>query len=330
MVNGAIVADLICTAPPLDVRSQSAVQARIDDILRPTGALARLDELVVWLAGVQATPRPAITAPTAMIFAADHGVAAEGVSAYPAEVTASMMRAFDEGVSSISAMARVAGATVSAVDVGVGLPTGNIAVEAAMSHDRFEEAFIAGRDAIAPLDTDLLIIGEMGIGNTTAAAAVVGCLLGLDDSVGAGTGVSGAALARKRLIVAEAVARVDSQTEPIEVLRQLGGLELAAMAGALVESRLRSIPVLLDGFVVSAAALAVARSAPDALVHCWAAHRSREPGHAAALEALDMTPLLELDMALGEGSGAMAALPLVKMACALVSEVPTFAEFFAS
>ena len=311
--------------------SGDAVRARAADILRPTGALATLDELAAWVADWHAAPRPVVQQPAALIFAADHGVAAAGVSKYPIEVTGAMLAAFRAHQSTVTAFAAVAGATVQAIDVGVGRPTGDIRVEPALSPDRFDECVAAGRDAVDALDADLLVLGEMGIGNTTAAAAVAAALGGghPTDWVGRGTGVDDDGLARKQQAVEQAVARIAGVTDPLEVLREVGGAELVAMAAAVVAARQRGLPVLLDGYVVTAAALPLQRVAADALEHCRVGHCSAEPGHRRLIELLGMTPLLDLGMRLGEGSGAMAAVPLVRMACAGITNVPTFAEFFA-
>jgi len=252
------------------------------------------------------------------------------VSAYPAEVTGAMLAAFNASKASVSALASVAGASVRAIDVGVGDPTNNLRVEAAMSPDRFTSSFDAGRTAVAELDTDLLIIGEMGIGNTTAAAAVCAAIIGSEATpfVGRGTGVDDAGLANKAAVVSDAVTRIADVDDPLEILREVGGAELAAMAGALVEARMRSIPVLLDGYIATSPALTLHAIDPQLIDNCWAGHSSAEPGHQVVLDHIDLTPLLTLDMRLGEASGAMAAVPLVKMACALVTDVPTFAEWF--
>ncbi len=322
--------------------SVAAAQARIADILRPAGALARLDELVVWLAGWQRTATPSIERPAAVVFAGDHGVAADGVSAYPTEVTGAMLAAFEQGRASISAMARTVGAEVRAIDVGVGAPTGNIKHEPAMDRDRFDHCFETGRQAVRDLDADLLIIGEMGIGNTTAAAAVCSALLDRPgaEMVGAGTGVDDEALARKIDAVDQAVARfrtldrepasTTGALDPMETLRHLGGTELVAMAGAAMQAREQSLPLLLDGYVTSASVLALHHLDPALTAATRAGHGSAEPGHRLVLETLGLQPLLDLGFRLGEASGAMAAVPLVRMACALVNEVPTFAEWFAA
>lgn len=351
-----LLADL-AAAPPADLESRQAVAERAADILRPAGALARLDEVAVWMAGWQRTSSPSVKRPAAIVFAGDHGVAS--LSAYPADVTGAMVEAFEKNQASISALAEVAGATVSVVDVGVGAPTSDIRVEPAMNDTRFQASFDKGRAAVATLTdgdgVDLLVIGEMGIGNTTAAAAVVGALLDCPAEVvvGRGTGVDDEILTRKVAGVTQAVARFkaahaiagdaeagrtlrahvtrtgDAATA-LEALRHLGGTELAAMAGAMIEARCRSLPVLLDGFVAGASAMVVHHLHPEAARHLWAGHRSAEHGHRAVLDHLELRPLLDLDLRLGEASGAMAAVPLARMACSLVTDVPTFAEWFGS
>lgn len=322
--------EAISTMPAGDAGAASGVRTRAADILRPVGALARFDDVAAWVAEWQGTPAPAVRKPAALIFAADHGVTAAGVSKYPVDVTAAMLAAYRAGKSTVSAFAHVAGATVEAIDVGVGRPTGDIRVEPAMSIDRFEEACAAGRTAVELLDTDLLVLGEMGIGNTTAAAAVAAALGGGEVAawVGRGTGVDDEGLTRKRDAVRTAVDRVAGVLDPLEVLREVGGAELVAMAAAIVAARHRQLPVLIDGYVVTASALPLTVVRPDALNHCLVGHCSAEPGHRRLLERLGKQPLLDLEMRLGEGSGAMAAVPLVAMACAGITEVPTFAEWF--
>ena len=322
--------DAVATMPACDEVSRDAVTERAANILRPLGALARLDEVAAWVAGWQRTPTPAVHRPSALIFAADHGVTAAGVSKYPTDVTAAMLAAYRAGKSTITAFAKVAGASVAAIDVGVGRPTGDIRYESAMSPERFDEAIAAGRDAVVALDADLLVLGEMGIGNTTAAAALAAALGGGEVAawVGRGTGVDDEGLIRKREAVREAVARVVGVLDPFEVFREVGGAELVAMAAAIVAARHRQLPVLIDGYVVTSAALPLATVAAGALDHCLVGHCSAEPGHRRLLERLGKQPLLDLDMRLGEGSGAMAAVPLVAMACAGITEVPTFGEWF--
>jgi nicotinate-nucleotide--dimethylbenzimidazole phosphoribosyltransferase len=321
----------LADAPTADEKVREAVRRRADDILRPTGALARLDDVAVWTAGWQRTTSPRVERPLGIVFAADHGVAHAGVSKYPIEVTKAMFDAFATHRSTITSLARVAGAELRVVDVGVGRPSGDLRHERAVDDHRFDECVDAGRRAVDSADTDLIIFGEMGIGNTTAAAAVAHALYGgaVEDWVGRGTGVDDEGLARKRAAVAAGVARAAGRS-PIDVLAEVGGLELVSIAAAILAARRRSIPVVLDGYVVGAAAAVLHAMRPDALDHCIAGHRSAEPGHRRLLEHLGMSPLLDLDMRLGEASGAMIAVPIVRMACAAVAEVPTFTEFFGS
>ncbi|MDQ1375081.1 MAG: nicotinate-nucleotide--dimethylbenzimidazole phosphoribosyltransferase [Actinomycetota bacterium] len=312
-----------------DHAARRAVAERAAQVLRPAGALRRLDEIAAWLAGWQRTDRPAVERPAAVVFAADHGVAAEGVSAYPAAVTGEMLRALRAGVATAAVLCRQVGAALHVVDVGVGRPTGNITVEPALDSDGFAAAWAAGRDAVATLDADLLVLGEMGIANTTTAAAVAAGLFGgpVSDWVGRGTGVDDAGLAHKTAVVERAGARVAGVTDPLEILREVGGSELVAMAGAAQAARDRSLPLLLDGYVVTAALAPLAVARPGALDHCLAAHRSPEPGHGRLLARLGLEPLLDLELRLGEGSGALLAVPIVAMAAAAVTDVATFAEW---
>lgn len=324
------LAEALAAMPDGDAAAADAVRTRAADILRPAGALARLDELAAWVAEWQHTSSPAVRKPAALIFAADHGVAAAGVSKYPIDVTAAMLAAYRAGKSTITAFAATVGAGVTAIDVGVGRPTGDIRTESAMSADRFTEACTAGRDAVESLDCDLLVLGEMGIGNTTVAAAVVAALDGGDvaDWVGRGTGVDDEGLHRKVDAVRAAVERIGEIDDPLEVLRQVGGAELVAIAAAIVAARHRRMPVLLDGFVVTASALPLEVIRLGALDHCQVGHCSAEAGHRRLITRLGKRPLLDLEMRLGEGSGAMAAVPLVAMACAGITDVPTFGEWF--
>jgi nicotinate-nucleotide--dimethylbenzimidazole phosphoribosyltransferase len=290
--------------------------------------LARLDTVAAWLAGWQRTARPAVTRPAALIFAADHGVAEEGVSAYPAAVTKAMLDALEGGVATAAVLARGAGVALHVVDVGVGRPTVNSVMAAAMDHERFAEAWHAGEAAVAALDADLLVVGEMGIANTTSAAAVAALVFGGDTAgwVGPGTGLDANGVAAKIAVVDRIRARVASVT-PMEALRQAGGAELVAIAGAVAEARRRSLPVVLDGFITTAAVAPLAATAHGALDHCLAAHRSAEPGHARLLELLQLEPLLTLDLRLGEGSGALLVVPIVRAAAAAVVDVATFSEW---
>jgi nicotinate-nucleotide--dimethylbenzimidazole phosphoribosyltransferase len=317
--------------PEPDEQAARAVRARADDILRPAGALARLDDVAVHVAGWQRTASPRIAAPAGVVFAGDHGVAEHGaVSAYPTAVTAAMLAACRQGSATICALARSVGATLEVVDVGVGAPTGDIRFEPALSPQRYDEAIEAAVATVDALTADLLVVGEIGIGNTTVAAALAGCLLGGEAAtwVGRGTGVDDDGLERKRSAVAQVMARTSGIDDPLEIMRQAGGAELTAIAAAVLAARLRSIPVVLDGYVVTSAVLPLHVAHPGALDHCVVGHCSAEPGHTRVLGAIGKPVLLDLGMRLGEGSGAMAAVPIVRAACDAVVDVATFTEWF--
>lgn len=312
-----------------DLTAQEEVRKRSQRVLRPRGALKRLDDLAVWLAGWQRTAQPKIDKPIALIFAGDHGVTAEGVSAYPATVSGAMVEAIRSGMATAAVMARHLGVNLDVIDVGVSRPTGNIRLEPALDEDQFAWAVEQGRAAVAGAsEADLLVIGEIGIGNTTPAAAISLALFGGEagDWVGPGSGLEQAGVVRKAVVVDEAVNRVGA-AQPLEILRQLGGWELAAMAGAASEARRRSIAVLLDGFVCTAAVMPLEVAHPGFLDHCWPAHRSAEVGHSRLLARLGRAPILDLEMRLGEGSGALAALPLLALAARSVVDVATFEEW---
>ena len=325
---GGVLAGLLAGLPGPDRDARDQVAARAATVLRPADAFARLDAVAAWLAGWQGTSAPRVERPHVAVFAADHGVAADGVSAYPAEVTAAMVDAIRSGVATITVLAREVGATLELFDVGVGQPTGNIRVTDAMSAEEFDAAAAAGAAAVESVEADLLVVGEIGIGNTTAAAAVAAATLGggAVDWVGPGTGVVGAALTHKCDVVQAALDRVGAVT-PLEALRRLGGRELAAMAAAVAAARRRQLPVVLDGFIASAAVAPLAVAKPGSLDHCVAGHCSAEPGHERLLDVLGLDPLMQLDLRLGEGSGALVAVPIIRMAAAAVVEVATFEEW---
>lgn len=319
--------------PDADPIARAAVRERAATVVRPPGALRRLDELAVHIAGWQASTEPAIRRPHVVVFAGDHGVVAGGVSAYPAEVTAEMLRAVRAGRATINAIAGSVGATLTAHDVGVGVPTADIRTHPALSPERFDEiAQLAAAAVDAAVDDgiDLLVVGELGIGNTTPAAALPVALIGGPsiEWVGRGTGVDDDGLARKRDAVVAAAARVAGVDDPIEVLRQIGGSELVAMAAACARARQLRLPVVLDGYIATSSVLPLHLARPGSLDHCIAGHRSGETGHARLLDHLGLEPVLDLELRLGEGSGALAAVPLVRLACAAVTEVATFEEWF--
>ncbi|MEY2958362.1 MAG: nicotinate-nucleotide--dimethylbenzimidazole phosphoribosyltransferase [Actinomycetota bacterium] len=319
--------------PDADTAARDAVAGRAAEVLRPAGALQRLDDIAVHVGGWRGTTEPRVDRPTVLVFAGDHGVAAADVSAYPADVTAHMLAAVRSHRATINAIARSVGATLSVHDVGVGRPTGDIRHRAALDPARVDEiATVASAavDSAADDGADLVVVGELGIGNTTVAAAIAALLLGgtAADWVGRGTGVDDEGLARKRVAVDTAVRRVGTVGDPIDAWREVGGAEFVAMAAAVVRSRQRRIPVVLDGFIATAAVLPLVLARPDALDHCLVGHVSAEPGHRRILDHLGRDPLLDLGLRLGEGSGALAAVPLVRLACACVTEVATFGEWF--
>lgn len=322
----AELVDKSMSAP--DTESAEKVRRRASRVIRPAGALSRLDELAVWLAEWQRTDQPSVDAPSVVVFAGDHGVAAEGVSAYPQDVTRAMVAAIDEGVATVSVMADTIGARLKLVDLDVGRPTGNLRIEPALSEEEALSAFERGWGAVDVGQIDLLIPAEVGIGNTTAAAALSLALCGgeVGDWVGAGTGLDEAGVTWKRRVVADAVARIPKTASPFQIARQLGGRELLAIAGAVARAREASIPVLLDGFVTTSSAMILEAFRPGFLDHCWPGHVSPEPGHRGLLDRLGRPPILDLGMRLGEGSGAMAAVPIVVMAAKCVTEVATFEE----
>jgi nicotinate-nucleotide--dimethylbenzimidazole phosphoribosyltransferase len=281
----------------------------------------------MWLAGWQGTARPAINAPQVIVFAGNHGVTARGVSAFPAEVTAQMVLNFQAGGAAINQLARAAGAELSVVALDLDRPTADFTAGPAMTEAECVAALAAGWEAVAD-GADLLVVGEMGIGNTTSAAALGLALFGgrAEDWTGRGTGVDQAGLDRKTAVVAEGAARHAGLDGPMAVLAALGGREIAAMAGAIAGARARRVPVILDGFICTAAAAVLARAYPGALDHCIAGHLSAEGAHGRLLAALGMRPLLDLGLRLGEGSGAAVAISVVKAAVACHSGMATFAQ----
>jgi len=328
-----LIRSLLDDLTSVDAASADAVRERASQTLRPAGALRRLDDVAVHNAGWKATTTPSIDHPAVVVFAGDHGVAAAGVSNYPSDVTAAMLAAVRAGKATINAFARSAGATLDVHDVGVGEPTGDIRTEAALTPERLDgiaQVAVDAVDSTVDAGADLLVLGELGIGNTTISAALCAALIGGDADrwVGRGTGVDDDGLGRKCDAVAQAVARVAAVSDPIEVMREIGGAEHAAMAVACMRARQRRVPVVLDGYVATSAVLPMHAAAPGALDHCIVGHVSAEPGHRLLIEHLGMRPLLDLDLRLGEGTGAMAAVPVIRMACAGVVEVPTFAEWF--
>jgi len=319
---------LLAAAPGPVPEAAAAARARDGMLTKPPGSLGRLEELAIWYAGWRGDARPRLVAPQILIFAGNHGVTAQGVSAFPAEVTAQMVGNFASGGAAINQLARQFGATLGVHALSLETPTADFTVAPAMSAAELVAALQTGWEAVDP-GADLLVTGEMGIGNTTVAAALACALFGGDATewVGRGTGVDNAGLARKAAAVTAGVARHAAVLgDPLEVLRCLGGRELAAMAGAIAAARALRIPVILDGFICCAAAAVLDRAMPGALDHCVAGHLSAEGAHGRLLEALGKVPLLDLGLRLGEGSGAALAIGVLQGAVACHSGMATFGE----
>jgi nicotinate-nucleotide--dimethylbenzimidazole phosphoribosyltransferase len=349
--------------PVPDARAETAARARQQQLTKPPGSLGRLEELACWFAARLRSPTPQISRSEIFVFAADHGVAARGVSAFPQSVTAQMLGNFANNGAAINVLASLEGCRIEVVDVGVTgdpeLPRGvrnerlrsgtrDLFSEAAMTDDELTAALGVGercaREAVQR-GAQLLIAGDMGIANTTSAACLICAFTGAlpEQVVGRGTGVDDVGLARKREVVAAALARAraalgvadsgaaadpgaDGVTPERQLFAHLGGLEIAAMAGLYTEAARNGVPVLLDGYISAAAALAAVRLEPGVLPWMLASHRSAEGGHSVALRALGLDPLVDLGMRLGEGSGAALTLPIIKAALALHSNMATFAQ----
>ena len=349
-----LLAALCAAVVPSDLKAIAGARARLDRLTKPQGSLGQIEDLVARLAGATGQIIPPTVTPAIFLAAADHGVAAEGVSAFPQAVTVQMCLNYLAGGAAINALATAAGARLLVVDAGIAgeLPDdprlqrlnlrrgcGNIAREPAMSEAETVAVLLGGaRLANELLDTgvNLIALGEMGIANTTPAAALTSAFTGTPPTVtvGRGTGVDDAGLTRKIAVVEMALSRAQAAgtTSALQTLAQLGGLEIAALAGATLAAAARRVPVLLDGYITTSAALAAAALAPAARDYMLASHCSVEPGHALALEHLGLTieagagPLLRLGLRLGEGSGAALALPLVLAAARLMREMATFGE----
>ncbi len=319
---------LLADLPQSDEEARAAAQTRNDQLTKPQGALGRLEDLALWLAAWQGRAIPRLDKVQVLIFAGNHGVVAKGVSAFPAEVTVQMVANFAAGGAAINQLCQAAGAELSVLDLELDRPTADFTEAPALSWDEFLDAFRKGMAQVAE-DADLVCIGEMGIGNTTVSAAIAHALFGgaAADWTGRGTGVDDAGLARKSEAVSQGRTRhQDILDDPLEVARCLGGRELAAMAGAAVAARRFSIPLLVDGYVASAALAPLQVAAPGFLDHCWAAHVSAEPGHRRLLGKMGLVPLLDLNMRLGEGSGAATAIPILRAAVATHGGMASFAD----
>lgn len=319
-------AQALIDAPQPSEAARSDAEARNAQLTKPQGALGMLEDLAIWVATWQGTGRPALKSPQIIIFAGNHGVTAQGVSAFPAEVTEQMVLNFQHGGAAINQLAKQFGATLDVHALDLDRPTDDFTQGPAMSEQDCLAALSAGWNAVSS-GTDLLITGEMGIGNTTSAAAIAHALFGGEaaDWTGRGTGVDDAGLANKTRVVTEGVA-LHAGLAPLETLAALGGREVAAMAGAIARARVLNIPVLLDGFICCAAAAVLRKITPTALSHARAGHASAENAHIRLLQALGQTPILSLGLRLGEGSGAATALGVVQAAVACHSGMATFAE----
>lgn len=335
----------IAAVAPRDAAAERAVQARLDEKTKPRGSLGGLERLAVRIAGIQRSETPALGTPVVVVCAADHGVAAEGVSAYPSSVTAQMVANYAAGGAAVSVLARRAGARLVVADCGVAEPlpvpgvldrrlaagTASMLRGPAMSRELAVAALESGIALAAEVldGAGCVALGEMGIGNSTAAAALCCALAGVtpEQACGRGTGLDDAGLARKREVVAQALAvNRPSADDPVGALAAVGGLELAVLAGLALGAAGRRIPVVIDGYPASAAVLVAAALAPALPESLIAAHRSSEPGHALVLAQLGLAPLLDLELRLGEGSGAALALPLLASALAILDEMATFAS----
>ncbi len=320
---------LVETMPGPDMEAVAAVRQRETQLTKPAGSLGRLEDLVEWLAAWQGQPKPRVSRPLVAVFAGNHGVAKRGVSAFPIEVTEQMVSNFAAGGAAINQLCIAYDLGLKVFELALEIPTADISVE-----DAFEEADCAatmafGMEALSG-GSDLVCLGEMGIGNTTVAAAIFHALFGgsARDWVGPGTGVEGDALELKVKVVEEAVERCGGpeKLEPFEVLRRLGGREIAAMTGLILAARMQQVPVVIDGFVTSAAAAILYKMDERALDHCIFAHVSAEPAHQKAIDAMNGKPLLDLGMRLGEGTGAAVAAGIIKAAAATHSGMATFED----
>jgi nicotinate-nucleotide--dimethylbenzimidazole phosphoribosyltransferase len=320
------VRQLCLQLPAPDMEAVAAVRARQAQLTKPAGSLGRLETLVAWLAAWQRREMPVLERVEVVIFAGNHGVTACGVSPFPASVTAQMVANFAAGGAAINQLARVVGAQLRVVPLSLDRPTRNFVEAEAMDAAEFLDAVRIGYESVEP-GTDLFCPGEMGIGNTSAAAAVAGALFGgVESWAGRGTGLNDAGLARKRQLIAAALAQHAAVRDPLEILRVFGGRELAAILGAVLSARHKGVPVLLDGFVCSAAVAPLAKLSQSALDHTQAGHVSAEASHRRLLQTLRLEPLLDLGMRLGEGSGAAVAIGVLRAALACHTGMATFAE----
>jgi nicotinate-nucleotide--dimethylbenzimidazole phosphoribosyltransferase len=320
-------ASLLRAAPAADAAAVTAAADRNGQLTKPPGALGRLEDVAIWIGGWQGRAKPAIERPQVLIFAGNHGVTAQGVSAFPPEVTVQMVANFRHGGAAINQLAKLHGAEVEVVALELDRPTADLTQGPAMTEAETVAALLAGWNAVNP-KADILVVGEMGIGNTTVAAALAAKLFGGTgaDWVGRGTGVDDAGLTRKARAVDAGLARHVGISDAMQVLAALGGREVAAMAGAMARARVERVPLVLDGFIACSAAAVLMSVDSAALDHAVAGHLSAEGAHGRLLDRLGKQPLLSLGLRLGEGSGAAVALGVIRAAVACQSGMATFAE----
>ncbi|MGB0084149.1 MAG: nicotinate-nucleotide--dimethylbenzimidazole phosphoribosyltransferase [Rhodomicrobiaceae bacterium] len=324
----AAFADALHDLPPANEAWRDAARARQQQLTKPAGSLGRLEDCAIFLAGWGHQPEPRIDKARVIVFAGNHGVTARGVSPFPPDVTEQMVANFAHGGAAINALAKACHVELEVVALSLDRPTGDISREAAMGEDELLDALNAGAMAITK-GGDVLAFGEMGIGNTTIAAALAAKSLGGTgaDWAGPGTGLDADGIARKASVIDEALAyHAGFGESAAEILRRLGGRETAAIAGAILAARQKLIPVILDGYVVTASIAPLFKDNPAILDHCLAGHLSAEPAHRRLLDAFGIKPLLDLDMRLGEGTGATLAVAILRAAAATHNQMATFAE----
>jgi nicotinate-nucleotide--dimethylbenzimidazole phosphoribosyltransferase len=342
----AAIARTLAAIGPLDAGAMATARARQDQLTKPAGSLGRLEALAIQLAGITGQEQPKLTEKAVIVMAGDHGVTAEGVSAYPAEVTPQMVYNFLRGGAAINALAAVVGARVVVVDIGVASPlnhrdllarkvargTASMAHGPAMTHGQAEDAIAVGIDVVDSLAREgvqMVATGEMGIGNTTAASALTAVFTGapIAEVTGRGTGIDDAQLAHKVAVIERALAvNAPNADDPLDALARVGGLEIAGLVGVILGAAARRIPIVLDGFIAGSAALIAVTQHPPVRDYLIAGHVSIERGHRVLLDALDLRPLLDLDLRLGEGTGAVLAMGIIDGALAAHNQMATFAE----
>lgn len=346
-----VLAETLAAIRPVDAETAARAEAAQAGLVKPPGALGVLEAVSVRLAAIQRRLPPVVPgSPAVAVFAGDHGVLEQGVTPWPKDITAVMVEVFRTGGAAINVLARGIGAELVVVDIGVDADvaeddvvlarkvrrgTADLSKGAAMSRAEAEQAIAVGievADRLVDAGADLVLTGDMGIGNTTPSAALIAAFTGTDAAAvtGRGTGIDDDTLARKAELVSTAVARVSGTTDPVDLLAELGGLEHAGLAGLILGSAARGVPVVLDGVIAGAAALVAQGLSPDAVDYCFAGHRSVEPGHVAALAKLGLRPLVDLDLRLGEGTGAALAVPLIQAAARVLGEMATLESVLGS